>query len=135
MQSTIHVYEVRPRKDHRGVDLISLSKCRAVRHNSSHSHMADFWDPVHFDHDVAQLCLNGHVINPRSIEYPEFNQEFCEKCGETTTTDCPSCGSKIRGKTMGSLIAERFYAPNYCLKCGKPYPWTEHRLRTAKELA
>lgn len=97
--------------------------------------MADFWDPVHFDHDVAQLCLNGHVINPRSIEYPEFNQEFCEKCGETTTTDCPSCGSKIRGKTMGSLIAERFYAPNYCLKCGKPYPWTEHRLRTAKELA
>ena len=23
MQSTIHVYEVRPRKDHRGVDLIS----------------------------------------------------------------------------------------------------------------
>jgi len=23
MQSTMHVYEVRPRKDHRGVDLIS----------------------------------------------------------------------------------------------------------------
>ena len=36
---------------------------------------------------------------------------------------------------MGTLVAERFYAPNYCLKCGKPYPWTEKRLRAAKELA
>jgi hypothetical protein len=31
--SPMHVYEVRPRKDHRVVDLISLPKCRAVRHN------------------------------------------------------------------------------------------------------
>jgi hypothetical protein len=30
------VYEVRPRKDHRGVDvIIPLSKCRIIRHNQS----------------------------------------------------------------------------------------------------
>jgi hypothetical protein len=29
-----HVYEVRPRKDRRGLDLIPLPKCRTIRHNS-----------------------------------------------------------------------------------------------------
>ena len=31
----MHTYEVRPRKDHRSVDLISLPKCRVVRHDST----------------------------------------------------------------------------------------------------
>ena len=45
--------------------------------------------------------------------------KFCEKCGETTRTNYPSCGSKIRGKTMGTLLA-RLYAPSYCPEWMKP---------------
>jgi hypothetical protein len=34
MTSSQHVYEVRPRKDHPGVNLISAPKFRMIRHNS-----------------------------------------------------------------------------------------------------
>jgi hypothetical protein len=31
---SVHVYDVRPRKGKRGVDLFPLFKCRMIRHNS-----------------------------------------------------------------------------------------------------
>lgn len=40
---------------------------------------------------------------------------------------------------MGAGIIQpldgHFSAPSYCPKCGKPYPWTEQRIRAAKNLA
>ena len=67
------------------------------------------------------------------------NQDHCEKCGEPTTTKCQSCSSEIRGQLLGAGIIQpldgHFSAPSYCPKCGKPYPWTEQRIRAAKNLA
>jgi hypothetical protein len=86
--------------------------------------------------DTAQICLNGHVTNDSAIWSPQFNQNFCAKCGEPTTTSCPSCKSAIPGRLLGpSVVHVHFSAPSYCSNCGHAYPWTERRLKAAKQLA
>ena len=42
-------------------------------------------------YDIAQICLNGHVITEKARGAPEFAQKFCKKCGESTITECQSC--------------------------------------------
>ena len=32
-------------------------------------------------YDVAQICENGHVANSRAHDYPNSNQDHCDKCG------------------------------------------------------
>ena len=87
-------------------------------------------------YEVAQICLNGPVINDCARTSQVVNQDHCEKCGQPTTTKCPSCYSNIRGRLLGAdVIQGNFAAPSYCWKCGHQYPWTERRLRAAKELA
>lgn len=85
---------------------------------------------------VAQLCLNGHVINQSSDEYPENNEKFCSNCGQPTITACPSCKTNIRGyfDVEGVLSISSMDTPSYCHECGKPYPWTEANLNAAREL-
>ena len=89
-------------------------------------------------YDIAQICLNGHVINKEVNEFPQHNQEFCDKCGEKTITKCEKCNANIRGEyyVPGVMaIGFNFPAPKFCYKCGSPYPWTERGLVAAKELA
>ena len=85
-------------------------------------------------YDVAQICQNGHVANTCSVDYPEFNQKFYEKCGAATITQCPDCQTPIRGyyRMSGSLSYD---VPSFCINCGQPYPWTKSRLQAAHELA
>jgi hypothetical protein len=87
------------------------------------------------DYDVAQICLNGHVINHSFLSYPEFNADHCEKCGQKTITECPKCNTKIRGtyRSSGVFSVAEPGAPAYCYKCGNAYPWTESRLSAARE--
>ena len=88
-------------------------------------------------YDVAQVCLNGHVINERSEDHPEHNTKHCVDCGEKTITSCQECDWKIRGKSTipGGLITGYVApAPNYCIECGKPYPWTQRKLEAFREL-
>ncbi len=85
-------------------------------------------------YDVAQICLNGHVINATSRESPEDNSPFCGQCGSPTITQCPSCKTDIRGYLWGSMSLH-FQPASYCLSCGKPYPWTETKIKAAHELA
>lgn len=87
--------------------------------------------------DVAQICLNGHVINEATKKFPQFNKDFCDKCGAKTITQCPHCSTNIRGKyhVEGVFAPSRFRAPAFCPDCGVPYPWTESKLQAAKELA
>jgi hypothetical protein len=68
---------------------------------------------------------------------PEFNQQFCVKCGAQTITQCPDCKSLIRGDyQFENVIAPGPTKPNgFCHECGKPYPWTKRGLQAAKELA
>ena len=87
--------------------------------------------------DIAQICLNGHVVNDSTIHYPDHNKDFCDKCGAKTITHCPHCNDPIRGRYYMKFVydASPFRAPAYCHNCGAPYPWTEAKLNAAKELA
>jgi len=86
------------------------------------------------DYDVAQICLNCHVINSSSISFPRFNKKFCNRCGSPTITECPSCKTSIRGRYKDSLGVSAFPAPSYCDNCGKPYPWISSAIEAAREL-
>jgi hypothetical protein len=90
------------------------------------------------DYDVAQICLNGHVINTMAKRAPESNEKRCTRCGEETIMACQTCDNAIRGDYfVPGVIAVgfRYNAPAYCHNCGNPYPWTTRRLQAAKELA
>ncbi len=90
-------------------------------------------------YDTAQICINGHVINSRSKSEPDYNRNFCEKCGARTITSCENCNTPIKGfyhsrhslKTPNTMLTK----PSFCPDCGKPYPWTEAKLKAAKELS
>lgn len=89
-------------------------------------------------YDVAQICLNGHVINSSARGFPQHNQKFCDKCGAATIMECPSCKASIQGYYhMDNVVAlgGEPAAPAYCHNCGKPYPWTDTRIKAARELA
>jgi hypothetical protein len=57
--------------------------------------MRDNW------YDVAQICLNGHVINDSVKKYPQHNKKFCDKCGVATINNCPNCNTEIQEKRKG----------------------------------
>jgi len=88
-------------------------------------------------YDTAQICTNGHVTNPCSGSEPERNAKFCDKCGAPTITSCQDCNTTIKGyhHTPGLVdIGYRYTPPSFCPDCGKPYPWTEAKLKAAREL-
>jgi hypothetical protein len=85
-------------------------------------------------YDTAQICLNGHLINPWAVSSPERNQNFCGECGIKTITDCPHCKEAIRGRYHSRVFTlTAFYPPKFCYHCGQPYPWTEAAIEAAKE--
>lgn len=86
--------------------------------------------------DSALVCQNGHVINSSASKYPEDNKRFCNKCGGQAVSQCPSCANPIEGSlyTRGLPSLSAFHPPRYCHNCGKPFPWTEARIRAAQEL-
>lgn len=85
-------------------------------------------------YDVAQICLNGHVINTRSEGSPDHNTKHCADCGEKTITSCRDCGGKIRGALSGVYNLGSDPAPGYCTECGKPYPWTQSKIEAFQDL-
>lgn len=86
--------------------------------------------------DVAQICLNGHVVNSSSRDYPASNQAFCDRCGAETITACRKCSADVRGfHHIPGVIHSDYDRPAFCFKCGAPFPWTESGLEAARELA
>lgn len=87
-------------------------------------------------YDEGYICIQGHWINRRGRDYPQHNSEFCPQCGTSVINRCPACGESIRGDYVipGVPIARTIPVPAYCLKCGKPYPWTVERITAAQEL-
>ena len=88
-------------------------------------------------YDVAQVCLNGHLVNDRTKSSPDHNQAFCGKYGKPTIIACLKCNSPIRGYyhvprvvALGSEAVD-----NFCLACGAPYPWTSEKLEVARAYA
>ncbi len=93
-------------------------------------------DPRNEAYDAAQVRVNGHLITTLADSHPEDTSDRCEKCGAATITECPSCGTIIRGHQRHSgVIGFSFPLPSFCHSCGGPYPWTEAKIRAAKELA
>lgn len=88
--------------------------------------------PAHYD--TAQICLNGHVVNSTTIDFPEFSKDFCTTCGKKTIIECPQCHAPIQGHLQGAF-PDTFDAPRFCHKCGEPYPWTMARIDAARKLA
>ena len=89
-------------------------------------------------YDAAQICLNGHVINDNFHDYPDHNACNCPKCGEPTTIACASCKAEIRGSYEAdgvALFGAQYQLPAFCHNCGRPYPWTDRKLKAATELA
>lgn len=83
------------------------------------------------DFDVAQICLNGHIVNEAARGSPENNEQFCHRCGAKTVTKCAVCQTDIRGLEGW----ESYARPAYCHHCGKPYPWTDSALKAAQDLS
>ena len=95
--------------------------------------------------DTAQICLNGHIINPATEAAPHDSQDFCSACGATTIVRCTDCDAAIRGARLAIALDRRWHPtgglarqsapPKFCTTCGKPYPWTRATLDAARELA
>jgi len=108
---------------------------RLASPNGDEQAMRDDRDRKQFrGYHVAQVCLNGHSINDSSDSYPEYNQRFCAACGAETITTCWHCNDTIRGAVRGELNWGNYHPPAFCHNCGKPYPWMQDRLQTAKDL-
>lgn len=88
-------------------------------------------------HDVAQICLNGHVVNRATKQSPQLSKKFCSLCGAPTLTHCERCKNEIQGEYhMPGIVAIGFSfpAPPFCSHCGAPFPWTEAKLQAARDL-
>ena len=86
-------------------------------------------------YDIAQICINGHVINSCSVSTPHINRKFCQRCGSPTITACQYCSAKIKGSYLTNISTSGFTRPSFCSDCGKPYPWTEAKIQAAHDLA
>ncbi|MGC2424493.1 MAG: DUF2321 domain-containing protein [Nitrospirota bacterium] len=85
-------------------------------------------------YDIAQICLDGHIINDATQSFPEINKKFCNKCGEETIDSCPSCKNPIQGRYHGGG-SEEYIPPSYCHNCGAAFPWIESKIKAAIELS
>lgn len=89
-------------------------------------------------YDVAQICLNGHIINERAKGVPVHNKNFCDKCGKETITKCEKCGAEIRGyhrvPNVISISSEPMEIPKFCHNCGEMYPWTKSKFQALSEV-
>lgn len=88
-------------------------------------------------YEVAQVCLNGHVITDQYNSSPELRKKFCGRCGTKTIHQCPNCNENIQGDYIVPgvvAIGGQPKAPAYCHGCGYAFPWTETRLEVARQL-
>ena len=85
--------------------------------------------------DIAQICLNGHVLSGSVTRYPQFRKNFCKDCGAAAMEACQGCDWPIEGISEHAWMADRgpYCPPRYCENCGKPFPWTETALKAAKD--
>lgn len=85
-------------------------------------------DGLHYD---AQICLKGHVLHCSGGLFDL--RAYCTICGEACIHVCQNCQEPIRGMRVRTSVAA-YRRPQYCHRCGHPYPWTEHLMMTAREL-
>jgi hypothetical protein len=84
-------------------------------------------DGIHCD---AQICINGHLQHCDGS--PFDRKAHCSKCGAACIDECLHCKMPLRGAEIHKPVY--YERPSFCHGCGRPYPWMEDRLRTAREL-
>jgi hypothetical protein len=94
------------------------------------THRADGTHPDGI-HCSAQICRNGHVQHCDGM--PFDTKAHCPKCGASCIHECPACNEPIHGAQQFQ-DTRRFTLPQFCHRCGKPYPWMADRLDTARDL-
>jgi hypothetical protein len=79
-------------------------------------------------YDIAQVCPNGHVANDSTQRDPEFNMEFCDKCGEDRgrTSDyyfqlCPVRGTTQLNCESDEMMYVRYFSIHSKLQFLSPY--------------
>ena len=87
-------------------------------------------------HDIAQICINGHLINSSSTKYPGCNKKYCSDCSAEVIDKCPECKFPLQGEIHddGLFLPMNIGIPKYCPNCGKPYPWTKAKLDALNEM-
>jgi hypothetical protein len=101
-----------------------LEKEKRDAHRSQGMHP----DGIHCD---AQICLSGHIQHCGGD--PFDSKAHCKKCGATCIDECPKCKEPIQGVQASSQVTS-YSRPQFCHRCGQPYPWMEDRLKTARDL-
>lgn len=86
---------------------------------------------------TAQVCLNGHTATNNLEQSPEMAQAYCSRCGKPTISECPRCGTNIRGYYYieGVFGGSPYNPPKFCFNCGEAFPWTAAKIEAARELA
>lgn len=86
---------------------------------------------------TAEVCLNGHSTTDDVESCPELTSPFCPTCGSKTIRACANCNTPIRGRyhVPGVVGVFGYTPPNFCHRCGRPFPWTQAKLEAAKEHA
>lgn len=122
------------REYNRAIEEIAILERRALDRNRT---SAGGSQQMKEGYDTAQICLNGHVIAAMAASSPQFQQSFCDKCGEETIMECPECKDTIRGHyhVPGVVGGYDYDLAHFCHNCGKPFPWTTRTLAAASELA
>ena len=87
-------------------------------------------------YQVAQVCINGHVVTDTIKSLDDVKGEFCETCGKRTITACQKCKEFIKGQFYNPdfVFIGTLDPPSFCFSCGNPFPWTESKIRALKEL-
>jgi len=83
------------------------------------------------EHAIAVICQKGHVTRNDGPQTGPLG--YCQKCGAENIDECHHCRALIPG-VENFRDTSRFVAPQFCAKCGKPYPWMVDRLQTARRL-
>lgn len=90
-------------------------------------------------YEVAQICMNGHVITSLLKEKPVHSQKYCSQCGASTITTCPKCNKEIRGSYYAPNWVQDYDGiykkPSFCHNCGTAYPWMDLKLKAARDLS
>jgi hypothetical protein len=92
------------------------------------------------NYDIQQVCENGHRVTGCYSISAGKRQDFCQKCGAPTITDCPNCKKEIQGDRIGKNWTGEVYSlgsavvPSFCSNCGEPYPWTKNKIVTAIQI-
>lgn len=91
---------------------------------------------------AQSVCLNGHQASD-NVSWGVQTTGFCDKCGTKLISICPSCKNPIPGSIDPNDYNSDVFilsgptvtpVPKYCNSCGKPYPWTQSAIDSAKEL-